>query len=206
MFYDFWIENPDEETKKLLVKLGFSGACIFNAIAEDKELVLIKGKAVKNKSSENADFIVLENSDEKVQRAAIKNSSVDGIRAFVRYPAIREMAEKKIALVLCFSDLLNSNDLRKTIYLMRRSISLAKKYKTPIVIASGAKNKWELRAASELVAFGEVLGLDANTAKKALYSFQEKIIERTKLKKEGRYISSGVTVAKGGTAHARLVP
>lgn len=200
MFYDFWIENFDEETKKLLKKLGFGGACTFSTNAESKELVLIKGKSIKNKSSEAADFLVLENNDEKVQRAAIKSNSVDGIHAFVKYPAIKEMAEKKIALVLCFSDLLNAYDQKKTLYLMRRSAGLAKKYRTPVVITSGAKTHWELRAASELIALGEVLGLDAGSAKKALSLFQEKIIERTKLKKEGRYISAGIKVVKNERA------
>jgi len=198
MFYDFWIENFDGETEKLLKKLGFAGACLFGAVAEAKGLITIEGKSIKNKSSETADFLVLENIDEKVQRAAIKNCSVDGIRAFVKYPAVKEMAEKRIALIVCFSDLLNAYDLKKTLFLMRRSVSLAKKYKTPIVIASGAKSNWELRSPSDLTAFAEVLGLCTGDAKKALGVFQEKLIERTKLKREGKYISPGVTVIEHG--------
>jgi len=197
MFYDFWVENYNEETKKLLKKLGFSGACIFGAEVEDKGFILAKGKSIKAKTNETADFLVLENRDEKVQRAAIKNNSFDGIRSFVNYPAIKEMAERKIALVICFNDLLNSSDTKKTLYLMKKSVTLAKKYKTPIVIASGAKNNWELRSASELIGFGEVLGLTAEDAKKALNWFQEKIMERNKLKSEGKYIGPGVIIKHG---------
>jgi len=196
MFYDFWVENYNEETKKLLKKLGFSGACVFGEF-EDKDFILIKGKSIKSKTNETAEFLILENRDEKIQRAAIKNNSVDGIRSFVNYPAIKEMAERKIALVICFNDLLNSSDPKKTLYLMKKSVTLAKKYKTPIVIASGAKNNWELRSASELIGFGEVLGLNAEEAKKSLTWFQEKIIERNKLKSEGKYIGPGVIIKHG---------
>jgi RNase P/RNase MRP subunit p30 len=204
MFYDFWIENFDDETKKLLKRFGFSGACLFGTQNVSDSFIML-GKSIKNKSNETtfpkapevpsaADFLVLWNNDEKVQRAAIKSNSVDGIRAFVKYPAVKEMAEKRIALVICFSDLLNAYDQKKMLFLMRRSVGLAKKYKTPIVIASGAKDNSELRAVSELVALGEVLGLNAGDAKKALGWFQEKLLERAKLKREGRYISLGVTV------------
>jgi len=196
MFYDFWVENYNEETKKLLKKLGFSGACVFGE-AEDKGFILVKGKSIKSKTNETAEFLILENRDEKIHRAAIKNNSVDGIRSFVNYPAIKEMAERKIALVICFNDLLNSSDPKKTLYLMKKSITLAKKYKTPIVIASGARNNWELRSTSELIGFGEVLGLNAEEAKKALNWFQEKIIERNKLKSEGKYIGPGIIIKHG---------
>jgi len=196
MFYDFWVENYNEETKKLLKKLGFSGACVFGEF-EDKDFILVKGKSIKSKTNETAEFLILENRDEKIQRAAIKNNSVDGIRSFVNYPAIKEMAERKIALVICFNDLLNSSDTKKILYLMKKSITLARKYKTPIVIASGARNNWELRSTSELIGFGEVLGLNAEEAKKALNWFQEKIIERNKLKSEGKYIGPGVIIKHG---------
>lgn len=169
--------------------------------AQSKKLFVLKGEKIFAKNSEElkikckrtkADFLLLVKPNVKMQRVAIKRCLVDGINAFVKYPLIKEMAEKNIALVISFNDFLNSKEPTKTIALMKDSIKLAKKYKTPIVIVSGAKTKWELRGTSELIAFGEVLGLKRNEAKAALREFQEKIFERQKLKKQGKYIMPGV--------------
>ncbi len=199
MFWDFYVEEFDE---KMLLNLGFVGAGTFKKTESQKIDILFGEKInvkntndLKNKIKKStANFLILENVDEKMQRIAIKTCSVDAIKAYVEYPAIREMAEKNIALLICFSDFLNSEDKSKTLYLMRKSTNLAKKYNTPIIIASGAKNKWELRSPSELIAFGELLGLKTNEAKCALNSFQEKIKKREKLKKEGKYICPGIEV------------
>jgi RNase P/RNase MRP subunit p30 len=197
MFYDFWVEHWDNETGKLLKKLGFDGACLFNVEGESKSLVLLGGKAVKGKQQVEADVIFLQSEDENVQRAAVKAASVDAIRAFVTYPVVREMAERNVALVVCFSDLLNASNMRKTLALMRRSVALAKKHKAPIMICSGAKSYLELRSASDLIAFGEVLGLDKGNAKGALSRFQKELIERTKLKKEGLWVAPGMVLKNG---------
>ena len=160
MFWDFWVEEFDE---KILAELGFGGACVFDD-SKSSKLVLLKGEKISARKEREiktgeTDFSILVRPDEKIQRIAAKRCLVDGINSFVRYPAIKEMAEKNIALVVSFNDLLNSREPHKIIGLLRNSVKLAKKYKTPIVIVSGAKNKWELRSASELIAFGEVLGL-----------------------------------------------
>ncbi|MCD6575760.1 MAG: hypothetical protein J7K73_01215 [Nanoarchaeota archaeon] len=198
MFWDFWIEEFDE---KLLQKLGFEGACVFGE-AKGRKIKILKGEKIiakngnelKKKTKSRADFLMLTNTKERLQRIAIKRCLVDGVHGFVKYPLIKEMAEKNIAVVISFNDLLKSKEPQKTIAKMKQTIKLAKKYKTPIVIVSGAKNKWELRGTSELIAFGEILGLQRNEAKKALYEFQDKIAERQKLKKEGKYVMPGVKI------------
>ena len=200
MFWDFWIEEFDE---KLLIDLGFKGACMFGE-SKSKKIQILKGEKVTAKNPNElkkaaklkADFVMLDKSNEKVQKMAVKRCLVDGIHSFVKYPLIKEMAEKNIAVVISFNDLLNSKEPQKTIAKMKRTISLAKKYKTPIIIVSGAKTKWELRGASELITFGEVLGLQRNSAKKALFDFQEKIAKRQKLKKEGKYVMPGVEIVE----------
>ena len=163
MYWDFWIEEFDE---KFLQKFGFEGVCVFGE-AKGKKIKVLKGKKIiaknvnelKKAIKVKADFLLLVKPKEKIQRTAIRKYLVDGINAFVKYPLIKEMAEKNIAVVMAFSDLLNSKEPQKTIAKMRYTIKLAKKYKTPIVIASGARTKWELRGTSELIAFGEALGL-----------------------------------------------
>jgi RNase P/RNase MRP subunit p30 len=162
MFWDFWTEEFDE---KILIKLGFSGACVFCS-AQNKKMKILNGEKITDlKKIKDSDFLLLVRPNENIQKIAIKQCLVDGINSFVKYPLIKDMAEKGIALVVSFNDLLNSGDKQKTIALMKQSVKLAKRYKTPIVIVSGAKNKWELRGTGELIAFGELLGLQRNEAK-----------------------------------------
>lgn len=179
MFWDFWVEALDE---KLLKELGFSGACVFGE-AKAKELKVLKGQK---------DFTVLVSNDEKAQQLAAKRSSVDAIAGFIEDKVLREMAQRNIALLVKFSDLLDSKNKARTFYYTTKTVKLARKIRTPIVVCSGAKDKWQLRSVSELVGFGEALGLTAKEAKEALFKFQEKVWKRQELKRTGRYISLGV--------------
>ena len=187
MFYDIWGTQDSKFLKKLdLEKWNLNTAVIYPKKVNELKILVKKNK--------NADFLLLNRPNEKIQKVAIQRCEVDGINAFVKYPFIKEMARKNIALIVSFNSLLNSTNLEKTLGLMRRTIKLAKKYKTPIVIVSGSQNKWEMRSSSELIAFGEILGLNKGQAKKALSNFQQKIIKRQKLKKSGKYIRPGVEI------------
>lgn len=198
MFWDFWIEEFDE---KILLKLGFKGVCLFGN-GESKKIKILKGEKIYAKNGNelkikcrksNANFLLLINPNKNVQRVAIRKCLVDGIFGEVGYPLIKEMSKRKISLVLPIRKLMNSTS---AISSLSESIYLAKKYKVPIVIVSGAKSKWEIRGPSELIAFGEVFGLRRDEAKKALYEFQDKIWEREELKKEGRYVMPGVKIVE----------
>ena len=107
-----------------------------------------------------------------------------------------KLAERNIAVLLSFNELLNIDSARfpKLIYLMSRTVKLARKYKVPIMIASGASDKYSQRSVSELIAFGENLGMTAGESKETLFKHQTKILERNRLKKSGKWIISGVQV------------
>ena len=50
---------------------------------------------------------------------------------------------------------------------MLRAARLLRKYHAPFMITSGALSAWDLRAPSELIAFGHALGFDQETVKRA---------------------------------------
>jgi len=190
MYYDFLNEANEP---KLLERLGFTPIDIKLAVLAPKTVGETKGLTEKSK---DADFILLHKPNEKVLKAAVQDCSIDATDTFVEYPLIMKLAERNIAVLLNFNELLNADPARfpKLIYLMSRTVKLCRKYKVPVMIASGASDKYSQRSVSELIAFGENLGMTAGEAKETLYKHQTKIIERNRLKKAGKWIISGVQV------------
>lgn len=190
MYYDFWNEANEP---KLLEKLGFTLLELKPVILSAKTANEIKSLAEKNR---DAEFILLHKPNENVLKAAVQECAIDATDAFVEYPIIMKLAERNIAVLLNFNELLNAEPAKfsKLIYLMARTVRLARKYKVPIMIASGASDKFSQRSVSELIAFGENLGMTAGESKEALFKHQTKILERNRLKKAGKWIISGVQV------------
>ena len=69
-------------------------------------------------------------------------------------------AKNKIAIGIPFRDILESKDRERLIGRIMQNVKLCKKYKVKIIMGSFAKDKYELRGAKDLEAFGRVLGID----------------------------------------------
>lgn len=190
MYYDFLNKAGDD---KSLEKLGFTPISLNVAVLAPKNVNETKSLAEKNKDT---DFILLHKPSEAVLKSAVQECSIDATDAFVEYPLIMKLAERNIAVILNFNELLSSDlaKFSKMFYLMSRTVKLCRKYKVPVMITSGASDKYEQRSVSELIAFGENLGMTAGEAKASLFEHQTKILERNRLKKAGKWIISGVQV------------
>lgn len=71
------------------------------------------------------------------------------------------MANKnKISVGFSFHDVLNAKDKGKIIGRMMQNAMLCKKYKVNIVVASFARDKYDLRLKNDLEAFGRVIGIE----------------------------------------------
>ena len=199
MYYDFWIEEHDG---KLLKKLGFHSACVVSEnLSKGREFSGVKvfaktTKELRKKLSivKEADFIILDSHNEKIVETAVQMNAIDAVTLHAKYPLIARMAEKNIAQIINFNELLNApeNKTAGILNMMQRSARLAVKHKAPLLIVSGARNKMELRSVSDLIGFGEMIGLTQKEAKEALNKHQIKLLKRAELKKEGRWIRPGV--------------
>ncbi|MBI1972725.1 hypothetical protein HYS50_01840 [Candidatus Woesearchaeota archaeon] len=133
-------------------------------------------------------FNIVEGTTEEKNRTAVENKQVDILLAPERAGKKDKFTQRDSGLnhVLCalakkndiaigfsFSDLLNS--LHRAIVLgrMMQNVRLCRKYKVRMVVASFAKNPWEMRSAHDLFAFAQVLGMTPKEAKLAL-NFQKK--------------------------------
>lgn len=118
----------------------------------------------------------LEGKDDNSIRKALENKDTDliyGIEKFREKDRINQkdsglnqvlckLANKnKIKIGFSFSDVLNFEGIKRAKILGRmvQNVKLCNKYKIDMVVGSFAKNKYELRNAKDLVAFGEFLGM-----------------------------------------------
>jgi len=71
---------------------------------------------------------------------------------------------------------------------------LAKKFKAPIIICSGAINHFEMRDPYCLISLATQLGLELKEAKDAITKVPEGIIEEIKRRRDERWIMPGVEI------------
>ncbi len=91
----------------------------------------------------------------------------------------RRAAENRIALELCFREVMNAQAyLRaKVLASFQKTVNLARKYHAPLVITSGSSSDDEVKSPRQLVAFGKVLGLDYSEAKASIYTIPRRVLE-----------------------------
>ncbi len=83
-----------------------------------------------------------------------------------------------IAIGFSFNNVLNSNDISKTLGRMMLNVRLCRKYKVKMMVGSFATNKYEMRQAKDLLSFAAILGMSNKEIKEALnFKKKEKQIE-----------------------------
>ena len=118
----------------------------------------------------------VEGRDDNSIRKAFESKNTDLIYGIEKFRGKDKMNQKDSGLnqVLCklanknkikigfsFSDVLNSEGTRRAKILGRmiQNAMLCNKYKVDVVVGSFASNKYEMRMAKDLVAFGRLLGI-----------------------------------------------
>ncbi len=122
-----------------------------------------------------------------------KNSGMD-------HTIARLMAERFIALEINFSEILNSYGILRSqvIGRMRQNLILAKKYSVPVILVSGAREKYDMRSPRELIAIGMSTGMKEEDAKKALEENPLRIIKKSRDRKDPAVIMKGLEVVRWG--------
>jgi ribonuclease P/MRP protein subunit RPP1 len=164
-----------------------------------------------------ADMILVEGGDEEINRAASecwevdvlchpervsgkdpldqKNSGVDDVMA-------RFMAERGIAIEICLAELLSCYGVVRAQVMgrMRQNIILARKYKTPIIITSGAEDRFGMRAPQDLSSLGITLGMDAGMSKKAVSEYPAMLVKKSCDRRGSDVLLAGLEVVSWGTS------
>ncbi len=112
---------------------------------------------------------------------------------------LAKLARKnEVAIEINFREVLNSSKKTRSLILknIQQNVKIAKKYKVPIIISSGAISHWELKAPEVLISFGCLVGLELKEAKETLSKIPEKIIKKIEERKNKEWIMPGVKVIK----------
>ena len=125
-------------------------------ISNAKDLVVVKANEDLSRhifDDDRVDIVVgLENLNEK-DNLHYRKSGLDHV--------LCDLANKnKISIGFSFSDVLHAKDKGKVIGRMMQNAMLCKKYKANVVVASFAKNKYDLRLGNDLESFGRLIGID----------------------------------------------
>jgi ribonuclease P/MRP protein subunit RPP1 len=150
------------------------------------------------------DVLLVRGSDLNLNRKAVETKEVD-ILAHPEFDrkdsglnhVMAELAAKNnVAIEINFREILLSSKYTrsKILHHIRKNVKLCKKYKTPVIICSGAISHWQLKDPKVLISMGCLLGLELNEAKKALSEVPEKIIKMIKERQNEKWIRPGVKI------------
>lgn len=191
-----FIQNHEEYDKKKLEEVKEYGKIydlnIYSAIKiqskSSKELL----KYVK-KYRDKIDIIMVEGGILKINRQALELHNVDILSTpelnrqdnGLDHILARLGSTHRVAIELNFKELLKKKhyERAKILWAFRRNILLAKKYDTPIVISSGAMDRYDIKSPNDLRSFLNTLTEDANYSKHIMETTYKIVEYRTHLKK-----------------------
>lgn len=193
------LEKLKEEIEKMERKIGIKIFLGFEA-RNLKELSWLA------KNRRRFDILLARGGSLKMNRAAVEIAEVDILShpsyerkdAGIDHVYAKFAAQNHVALEINFREILITNKKSRSIVLgnMKEIVKLAKKYKTPLIISSGAISHWELRDPQVLASFVMQLGLNLKEAKQAISTVPLKIIKRIEERKKKSWIKPGVKMVK----------
>ena len=154
----------------------------------NKELNIVEGGRLNREilTCKNIDILVSPEKNRGEDFLHHRNSGLNHI--------LCNLAKKnKIAIAFSFNEVLKTNGINraKIIGRMRQNVKLCRKYKVDMIIASFAKDKYEIRSLSDLKSFARVIGMNSLEVKRAF------IIADEILKRKKEYIADGIKILKG---------
>lgn len=191
-FYDLCLRETAEEVGELAEELGWTATnCDFTTVfLEADNWGELKKKIKENRDS--ADVLVFKGGDVQLNRKAAEDARIDILLhpeknrkdSGIDHVIAEEAAKNKVAIGFDLQQLMkNKKQQTHTLTAWRKNLQLCKKYSTPYILSSGAREKLDLRAPRELAAIINSLGFKGN---KAVSTYPEKILERAeKVDKDG---------------------
>ena len=182
MFYDFRISFMEkiETVARILKEFGFSGACIVlretNELESIREIIqdldfkfmigleLCEERIELMKEIKKFDYLVFRDPSYKTARMLVEKKKINCIyfkdRFIIDDVLIKKLSESGVALEFCFGDILNSDNIKRSIILKKMMLiaKMCEKYNASCLITSGAENVFGLRNRNSLENFGRIIG------------------------------------------------
>lgn len=158
------------------------------------------------KKRKGFDILLVRGGELELNRAACETPEVDVLThpEYMRndsgldHTCMKFAAKNSVAVEMNFREIaIASKSTRsKVLASIARNMRLAKKYRVPVVLCSGAISHWELKDPECMMSMATQLGLELKEAKKSVSEIPKKIIEKIKERKSKNWIAPGVKVVK----------
>jgi ribonuclease P/MRP protein subunit RPP1 len=152
------------------------------------------------------DVLLVRGGDLRLNREAVETPEVDILThpeferqdCGMNHILMKAASKNNVAIEINFREVLVSSKRTRSMILrhMTQNIKLAKKFKAPIIVCSGALSHWDVVDPQCLISFVNLLGLELNEAKNTISKVPEKIIKQIKERKSEDWIVPGVKVVK----------
>ncbi|MFB6089224.1 MAG: ribonuclease P protein component 3 [Candidatus Aenigmatarchaeota archaeon] len=176
-------------------------------LKEKTEIDIVKGVEIKAKSvkdlkkkiykvRERATVVVVLGGDYKINRVSCEDSRVDVLShpeykrsdSGLDHVLAKKASENNVHIEINFRDILQTyGKVRSHVFAhIKKNLELAKKYEAPLVICSGARDKYELRGQKELSALLELFDLSKEESKRITQNVPRKLVEKNRKKVSGK--------------------
>lgn len=216
-FYDLNVhstpecEDSPERLVSVAKRYGYTAIAITNhsnlwseatgeGIISGVEIVVDKISDLKKKIRDyrsKVDVLLVHGGNPKINRAAVENSDVDVLAhpsRHINHVLAKSAAENKVALEFNLDALIYARDISRVRALsaFQTNLKLARKFGVLMVLTTGARSKYDLRAPREMIALAGLFGMSENEAIEALSETPWSIILRNRKKRQHGYIMEGV--------------
>ena len=154
----------------------------------------------------HADLIIVEGGDLAINRAACENSKVDILShpssnrkdSGMDHVMAKLAHDNKVAIELNFRSVLHSYSKIRVHILshMQENVVLAKHTEAQIIVTSGAKSIWDMRAGRELSTLAIMCGIDREKAVMSVSDTPMIIADRIRSIKKDSHVMAGVKTIK----------
>lgn len=146
-----------------------------------------------------AELILVKGGTEELNRAALETPEVDILvnpnlengEPGINHILARLGARNNVAVCFDFREIVQVYKKTRSNLLsgLMETARFVRKYKCPFVLSAGALAEWDMRAPSELIAFGKFLGFDERQCKRALSG---DILKENRKRLSGKWVMPGV--------------
>ena len=152
----------------------------------------------------DCDILLVRGTNLDLNRKAVQTKEVDILThpeynrrdSGLNHTMAKLAAKNQVAVEINFREILLSskNTRSRIMYHIGSNVKLCKKYKTPIILSSGAISHWQMEDPKILISVGCLLGLKLNEAKGALSKTPQNMIKMIKERQDKRWVRPGVKV------------
>ncbi len=152
------------------------------------------------------DVLLVQGGDLKMNRLACETPEVDILThpennrndSGLNHVLVKSAAENNVAIEVNFREIVLASKRTRNLIMKNilNNIKLAKKFKAPIILCSGAISHFELRDPQVMISISNQLGLDLDEGENSASKIPENILKQSKERKSKKWILPGVKVVK----------